>query len=300
MAQHGVHVREQRTAAREHDALVDDVGGQFRCGVLQRDLHGLDDGAHRLLKALGDLPLGDDQFLRDAVHQVAALDLHRAALAVVRRAGGGDGLLDALGRALTDQEVMVAADVGDDRLVHLVAADAHGARIDDAAQRQHGHLGGATADVDDHGTRGLGHRQARADCRRHRLLDQPDLAGAGALGRFLDGAALDGGGAGGHADHDLRMGEAAAIVHLRDEVLDHRLGNFEVGDDAVAQRADRLDVAGGTTQHHLGLFADRENLPLAALRGEGHDGRFVENDAPTLHVDQRIGRTEVDAHVRRK
>jgi len=32
------------------------------------------------------------------------------------------------------------------------------------------------------------------------------------------------------------MGEGAAIVHLGDEVLDHRFGDFEVGDDAVAQR----------------------------------------------------------------
>jgi len=89
-------------------------------------------------------------------------------------------------------------------------------------------------------------------------------------------------------------------MHLRDEVLDHRLGDFEVGDDAVAQRTDRLDVARRSAEHHLGLFAHGEDLSLAALRGQSHDGRFVENDAPTLHIDQRIGRAEVDAHVRRK
>src|SRR3546814_5815240 len=71
-----------------------------------------------------------------------------------------DFLLDALGRAFTDQEVMVAADVGDDRLVQLVTTDAHRARVHDAAQREHRHLGGAAADVDDHGAGRLGHRQA--------------------------------------------------------------------------------------------------------------------------------------------
>src|SRR3546814_4128284 len=89
--------------------------------------------------------------LRHAVHQVTALDLHGAALAVLRRAGRADFLLDALGRAFTDQEVMVAADVGDDRLVQLVATDAHRARVHDAAQREHRPPGGAAADVDDHG-----------------------------------------------------------------------------------------------------------------------------------------------------
>ena len=42
---------------------------------------------------------------------------------------------------------------------------------------------------------------------------------------------------------------------------------------------------------------DGEDLPLAALRGQGHDRRFVEYDAPTLHIDQRIGRAEVDRDV---
>jgi len=92
----------------------------------------------------------------------------------------------------------------------------------------------------------------------------------------------------------------ALSVDLRDEVLDHRLGDFEVGDDAVAQRADRLDVAGRATEHHLGLFADGEDLALAALRSQRNDRRFVQHDAAALHIDQRIGRTEVDPHVGRK
>jgi hypothetical protein len=65
----------------------------------------------------------------------------------------------------------------------------------------------------------------------------------------------------------LRIGEAAAVMHLADEVLDHLLGDFEVGDDAVAHRADRLDVAGRAAQHHLGLVADGQDLLLAADGG---------------------------------
>ena len=78
-----------------------------------------------------------------------------------------------------DQQILVAADIGDDRLVHLVAADAHAARIDDAAQRQHRHFGGAAADIHHHRAGGFGDRKAGADRRRHRLLDQKDAAGAG-------------------------------------------------------------------------------------------------------------------------
>jgi hypothetical protein len=37
-----------------------------------------------------------------------------------------------------------------------------------------------------------------------------------------------------HADDDLRRGKATAVMHLADEMLDHFLRHFEVGDDAVA------------------------------------------------------------------
>ena len=53
-------------------------------------------------------------------------------------------------------------------------------------------------------------------------------------------------------------------MHLADEVLDHLLGDFEIGDDAVAHRTDRLDVAGRAPQHHLGVVADGADGFLAA------------------------------------
>ena len=51
-SQQDVHVLEARAAADQDDALVDDIRRQFRRRMLQRDLHGLDDGADRLDLAL--------------------------------------------------------------------------------------------------------------------------------------------------------------------------------------------------------------------------------------------------------
>src|SRR3546814_14364730 len=90
---------------------------------------------------------------------------------------------------------------------------------------------------------------AGADRRGHRLLDEENPAGTGALGRLLDRSELDRGGPGGHADDDLRAREGAPVVHLADEVLEHLPGDFEVGDDALAQRAHGPDVARRTTHH---------------------------------------------------
>ena len=86
-------------------------------------------------------------------------------------------------------------------------------------------------------------------------------------------------------------------MHLADEVLDHLLGDFEVGDDAVAQRPDGGDVAGRAAEHQLGFLADREDLLLAAHVGDGDHRGLVQHDAAALDVDQRVGGAEIDGHV---
>jgi hypothetical protein len=131
-----------------------------------------------------------------------------------------------------------------------------------------------------------------------RFLDQEDAAGAGRQCRFLNRTPLDRGGAGRHADNDHGIGEGAAIVHLADEVLDHFFRDFEVGDDAVAHRADRFDIAGGSPQHHLGVVADSADRFLAAARQDGgHHAGFVEDNAAALDIDQRIRCPQIDGHV---
>ena len=90
-------------------------------------------------------------------------------------------------------------------------------------------------------------------------------------------------------------------MHLADEVLDHLLGDFEVGDDAVAHGADGLDVAGRAAQHHLGVVAHGADGLLAAAGGDGRDHRgFVEHDAAAFDIDQRVRGPKIDGHVARK
>ena len=207
---------------------------------------------------------------------------------------GADLELDLLGRLLADQQLVLALDVVDDRLVHLVAADAQRLRDDDAAERDDGDLGRAAADVDDHVPGRLGDRQPGADRGGHRLLDQVRLARAGGERRLLDRALLDAGDARRDADDDARMREAV-LVHLLDEVAEHLLGHVEVGDHAVLQRADRADRPRRAAEHPLRLEADRVHLAGALV--DRDDGRLGEHDAAPAHVDERVGGAEVDGHV---
>jgi hypothetical protein len=119
-----------------------------RAACARGDADRLDDRVDRLLQRLADLVGVDDDGLGHAGHEVAALDLHGQRL--LERVGVADLDLDALGGLLADQQVVLALHVLDDRLVHLVAADADDLRVDDAGEGDHGDLGGAAADVDDH------------------------------------------------------------------------------------------------------------------------------------------------------
>ena len=103
-----------------------------------------------------------------------------------------------------------------------------------------------------------------------------------------------------HADQDLRLGPAAAAVHLADEVLDHLLGDVEVGDHPVAERPDRLDRFRGAAEHQLCVLADREHPLPAVLEVVGDHRGLVQHDAPALDVDQCVGGPEIDRHVGRE
>ena len=99
---------------------------------------------------------------------------------------------------------------------------------------------------------------------------------------------------GGHADDDARVREAV-LVHLLDEVAEHLLGDVEVGDHAVLERADRRDRPRRAAEHPLRLDAD--GVHLAGALVDRDDGRLGEHDAAPAHVDERVRGPEVDGHV---
>jgi hypothetical protein len=110
------------------------------------------------------------------------------------------------------------------------------------------------------------------------------------------------GGAAGHADDDAGAGlqDGPGMDHL-DELLEHLLGDGEVGDHAVLHRADRLDVAGHLAQHGLGLVADGLDRLLAlraAFVADRNDRRLIQDNALVAYEDQGVGGAQVDGQVR--
>ena len=225
----------------------------------------------RLLERLADLGAGDDDGARAARRPCRGRGSRPRARSV-QREGGAEGHLDLLGGALPEHQGVLLLHPRDDRLVEVVAGGADRQAGDDAAQGDHGDLGGAAADVDDHVAGGLVDGQPGADRGGHRLLDDVDPAGAGLVAGLLDRALLDGGDPAGHADDHAGLGEVATAVHLLDEVAQHLLGRLEVGDHAVLERADGGDVVGGAADHPLGLVADGEDLAGGGVDRHHADG----------------------------
>ena len=87
-------------------------------------------------------------------------------------------------------------------------------------------------------------------------------------------------------------------MHGADEVVQHPLGDAEVGDDAVLERAHGDDVGRRAADHALGLGADGEDLLVDAV--DGDDGGLIDDDAAALDHDKRVGGAEVDADVVRE
>ena len=85
------------------------------------------------------------------------------------------------------------------------------------------------------------------------------------------------------------------LVHLLDEVAEHLLGDVEVGDDAVLQRANGGDRAGRAAEHPLRL--DSDGVHLAAAGVDRDHGGLGQDDAASADVHERVGRAQVDRHV---
>ena len=94
--------------------------------------------------------------------------------------------------------------------------------------------------------------------------------------------------------------EHRARMHHLDELLEHLLGDGEVGDHAVFHGANGFDVAGHLAQHGLGLVTHSLNGFLAlraAFMANRHHRGLVEHNAPVANINQGIGRAQIDGQV---
>ena len=290
-----VETLQQSSAAGEHDAAVENVGGKFGGRALERELHGFDDLRDWLIERLADLDGRDLRRLGDAVDEVAPLHLDGDLF--FQRHGRPDLALDGFRRPFADEDIVVPLKELDDGVVHLVARDAARLFIDDAAQSDDGDLRRSAADVHDHVPDGGVDVEVHADCGRHRLGEQMHFLGARMFGGITHGALF-------HLRDARRNGDDdpprrhPADADLLDEFAQHPLGDLEVGDDAVPHWPDGPDVTMRSPEHLLRLVSDGDDALRVPV--ERDDRRLVEDDAFSPHPDDRVGGPQIDGEVGRE
>ncbi len=93
------------------------------------------------------------------------------------------------------------------------------------------------------------------------------------------------------------MDQGAAVVHLVDEIAEHRLGDFEVGNNSVLDRPDGDDIARGAAQHHFRFLADGQHLVGPDVLADRNHGRFPQDNAFAFDVDKGVGGAQVNGQI---
>ena len=82
-------------------------------------------------------------------------------------------------------------------------------------------------------------------------------------------------------------------MYLRDKVLQHFFGHLKVGNHTIFQRANRLNIARGSTQHALRFGAHCLNRFLPIVNTDGDNRWLVKNDPAFFYINQRIGSAQI-------
>jgi hypothetical protein len=90
-------------------------------------------------------------------------------------------------------------------------------------------------------------------------------------------------------------GPVTSALALAQERVQHGRGGVQVGDDAVPQRVEHLDVLRLLVGQRVGFLAHRGDL--AHRRVDGDRGRLLDHDAAARHPDERIDRAKVNGHA---
>ncbi|MCW2406361.1 hypothetical protein M2336_002990 [Sphingobium sp. B1D7B] len=80
-------------------------------------------------------------------------------------------------------------------------------------------------------------------------------------------------------------------------MLNHLLGDFDVGDHAIAQRTQGADAFRRLAQHQFRLIADGLDMADARDRLDRYDGRLVQDDALAGDVNQRVDGAQIDREI---
>ena len=84
-------------------------------------------------------------------------------------------------------------------------------------------------------------------------------------------------------------------MHLLDEVAQHLLAHLEVGNDAVFEGPNGLNMIRRAANHALGFETNSDGSTVVGVNRD--DRRLVKHNPLATHINQCVRRTEVDRKI---
>lgn len=101
----------------------------------------------------------------------------------------------------------------------------------------------------------------------------------------------------GNGDDDPGLSEIGNADGLAEEILEHQLGNIEIGNEPVPDRPDGHQPVGRAAEEEARLIADGPD-GAAVLAVEYDKGRLGNDDAAPPHIEADVFGSEVNADIR--
>ena len=101
--------------------------------------------------------------------------------------------------------------------------------------------------------------------------------------------------AGRNAHNHAGLKENACADNLFEEVAQQSFRNVEIGNNAVAKRTYRNDIARSPSEHTARFLADSINL--ARYFFNRNNGGFTQHDTLVFYIYQYAGGTEIDTDI---
>ena len=279
IADHPVQPEELRAAAAQGDALVENVARQFRRRALDHPVQRAHQVAQRLIQRLDHLFGGHRHRARQTGNQTAPAGVHFQFHAAHPRRSDVD--FQFFRRSRANEQVVLLAQIVDDRVVKPIPADVQNIPDNLMAEGKYGYVRPPAADVDVHASIRLVNAHACADRAGHPFIHRHNAPHARIDDHVHQRLPLAGRHAAGQSQQQFRAERCALADDLAQKIAQHLAHQVKTANASVSQRPFHNQPRRGAAIHAARLFADGDHI--AGLPVVSHICRFAEHNALSPH-----------------
>ena len=267
---------------------------QLRRCLLQNIMHSFYNGVYRLLQSLTHIKIAHHNTYRQTGDHMAAFNFHFDLVLIF--ADGAHLNFDFLRCALTNQQIVLALHITNDRLIKIIAGHLYRSALHNAAQRNDSDVRGTAANINDHTTAGFANIQSRSHSCRNGFFDHMYTTGTHLITGIGKSLAFHFSDSAGNTNchHGFDQAFTNGALH---KIFQHFFRILIIGDHAALQRTNGMQILRRATHHFISLLSNRLNSCLIFL-ADRHHRRLPQNNTFAFDIYQHSGCAKVDSNTR--